>query len=402
MPHLREIIGKGKMVPMCVPLPEISSVSWSSFMTGANPGEHGIFGFVDMMNGSYQYRFPDFRDLQIPPFFDELGKRKIRSVIINLPSTYPARKIPGVLISGFVVPDLKRAVYPEYYLEVLKKFGYEVDVDATKGKDRKMELLSDLHYTLQVRKQLADFIWNRENWDLFMFTITGTDRLHHFFFDAYSDPSHQFHHEFKKYYEEVDNIIGDFFEKIERKDEFEFILLSDHGFVDINQEVYINPILKQNGYFSTDTFDVTSLEDMTEKSKAFALDPSRIYIHLRDKFPRGKVNQNDYYRIRREIKNLFQEYRIGKDKVFRKVFFKEEIYSGKFLDHAPDIVLLSQHGFDLKAGLKKRIEHDDTHFKGMHSFDNAFFYSSQAGLLSDKMSIFDVKKHIFRLLQVKI
>ncbi|RKZ15701.1 hypothetical protein DRQ17_06175, partial [bacterium] len=28
-------------------LPTISSVAWASFMTGKNPGAHGIFGFID-------------------------------------------------------------------------------------------------------------------------------------------------------------------------------------------------------------------------------------------------------------------------------------------------------------------------------------------------------------------
>ncbi len=48
MPNLRDIVAKGRAVETTVTLPEISSVSWSSFMTGKNPGEHGIFGFTDL------------------------------------------------------------------------------------------------------------------------------------------------------------------------------------------------------------------------------------------------------------------------------------------------------------------------------------------------------------------
>ena len=402
MPRLRDILGRGKMIPMSVPLPEISSVSWSSFMTGVNPGEHGIFGFVDIHEGSYRYRYPDFRDLQAPPFFDDLGERRIRSVIINLPSTYPAREIPGVLISGFVVPDLKRAVFPEYYLKILEEFGYEVDVDANKGRDRKLELISDLHYTLQVRKQVADFLWRRENWDLFMLTITGTDRLNHFFFDCYSDTSHEFHLEFKNYYREIDRIIGEFYDRIKENDEYELILLSDHGFVDLKLEIYVNSILRNNGYFLAESHEASSLEHISAEAKAFALDPSRIFIHLKGKFPRGNVNQTDYHRVRQDIKHLFEEYRIGNRNVIKKVFFKEEIYQGKNIDRAADIVLLSNRGFDLKAGFNKQVEYDKTHFPGMHCFDNALFYSSQPGLLSDKISISEVKDHIFSLLNIKI
>jgi len=265
-----------------------------------------------------------------------------------------------------------------------------------------MELISDLHYTLKVRKQVADIIWEREDWDVFMFTITGSDRLNHFFFDAYSDTSHEFHHEFENYYREIDQIIGEFYDRIKGNDEYELILLSDHGFVDLKLEIHINPILRNNGYFHTDSSGPGTLEQISAESKAFALDPSRIYIHLKDKFPRGKVNQNDYHRIRQDIKNLFEDYQIGNNKIIKKVFLKEEIYNGKMIDQAPDIVLLSNRGFNLKAGFSKQVEYDKTHFTGMHYFDNAFFYSSRPGLLADRMSIFEVKDHIFRLVNINV
>ncbi len=124
-------------VKMTVSIPEISSVSWSSFMTGTQAGDHGIYGFVDLTPGTYQYRFPNFSDLKAPTFFDELGLNNKRSVIINLPATYPARPMPGVLISGFVALDLEKAVYPARYLPMLKQAGYQVDVDAGKGRDKK-------------------------------------------------------------------------------------------------------------------------------------------------------------------------------------------------------------------------------------------------------------------------
>lgn len=401
MPNVMRIRRRGAMVPMGVTLPEISSVSWSSFMTGENPGKHGIFGFVDLKKQSYEFRFPGFRDLRVSPFFDELGDRKLRSVIINLPTTYPARPIPGVLISGFVVPDLERAIYPKSYFPLLDRYGYVVDVDAAKGKHKKMELLSDLHYMLTVRKQVADFFWKNESWDLFMFTITGTDRLHHFLFDAWENPHHPFHREFKRYYQEIDEVIGGFYEKIEGREEFEIIMLSDHGFVILDQEVYLNQILKKNGFFHTESRKPGSLDGITADSSAFALDPSRIYVHLKDRFPRGKVSGNDYHRIRQELKRFFEAYRIGSRPVFKRAYFKEEIYAGDQLDSAADIILHSHHGFDLKAGLKKTTEYGETHFRGMHSRENAFIFTTCPDRLPDPVTINDVKQHIFRLLEVK-
>ena len=46
MPVMKSLLSRGKLVRMSVSIPEISSVSWSSFMTGTDAGNHGIFGFV--------------------------------------------------------------------------------------------------------------------------------------------------------------------------------------------------------------------------------------------------------------------------------------------------------------------------------------------------------------------
>ena len=46
MPQLSELCSShGRLMPMRSTLPEISSVAWTSFITGKNPGQHGIFGF---------------------------------------------------------------------------------------------------------------------------------------------------------------------------------------------------------------------------------------------------------------------------------------------------------------------------------------------------------------------
>ena len=69
MPNLKDIVSMGRAQPMTVTLPEISSVSWSSFMTGKNPGEHGIFGFTDMMPGCYTKTFQNFTVLKSTAFW---------------------------------------------------------------------------------------------------------------------------------------------------------------------------------------------------------------------------------------------------------------------------------------------------------------------------------------------
>ena len=399
MPRTWALLQQGRYMPMSVSLPEISAVSWSSFMTGTNAGNHGIFGFVDLEPGSYRFRFPDFRDLGLPTFFDDLGSRKKRSVIINLPSTYPARPIFGVLISGFVSLHLERAVSPATYIPALKKMGYQIDVETAKGKDKKAEFLADLSYILAVRKEAADLLWRSEDWDLFMFTVTETDRLHHFLFDAVADSRHRFHAEAIGFYQELDAVIGDLAGRIAGRDEFSLLMLSDHGFGPIQREIYLNPILRKNRLLDFSEKNPKDLTAILPSAKAFALDPSRIYVHRKGKYPGGQVSRSDYDKVRNDIRDLFAGFRWNGQNVIQGVYCKEELYSGPYLDAAPDIVLLSRPGFDLKGGLEKIDETGLNHFTGMHRHDNAFFYISRPDLtLPEPMTIFSVRQVLNALL----
>lgn len=399
LPSLNQFFA-AQTVKMSVSIPEISSVSWSSFMTGTQAGNHGIFGFVDLMPGTYQYRFPNFSDLKAPTFFDELGLKNKRSVIINLPATYPARPIPGVLISGFVALDLEKAVFPASYLPMLKGAGYQIDVDAGKGRDKKSEFLADLHCALKIRRQIADILWEKENWDVFMFTVTETDRLQHFLYDAYSDSRHPYHREFNGFYHEVDQIVAAFLQRAAADGDMEIVVLSDHGFCPIKREVYLNPILKKHGYFNLEKADTRSLANISAQSKAFALDPSRIYIHQKGRYFKGGVAKEDVQKIKDDLGQLFENYEIGGEKIIRKVFQKEELYSGAQMAAAPDLVLLSKPGYDLKGGLEKDQETGSSHFTGMHQQDNAFFACSRSELISKPMTIFDVKGLLYKLLAI--
>ena len=404
LPGLREFFA-ASTARMTVSIPEISAVSWSSFMTGTQAGEHGIYGFVDLVPGAYQYRFPNFNDLKAEPFFIELGARGKRSVIINLPATYPARPIPGVLISGFVALDLEKAVYPARYLPMLKQAGYQVDIDAGKGRDKKAEFLADLHCALRIRRQVADMLWEREEWDVFMFTVTGTDRLQHFLYDAYADGSHDFHVEFRSFFHEVDQAALGLIERAVAGKDIDVIALSDHGFDRIRSEVYLNPVLKRHGFFGLDTGADAgkSLSRISAQAKAFALDPSRLYIHQKGKYPKGAVSRGDYEKVREELRDLFESYEVQGRKAIRKAYFKEELYSGGQLAEAPDLVLLSEPGFDLKGGLAAMAgdaEAGTSHFTGMHRQDNAFVACNRAGVIGAKPTIFDVKGMIHRLLAI--
>jgi predicted AlkP superfamily phosphohydrolase/phosphomutase len=389
---------------MSVSIPEISSVSWSSFMTGAQPGEHRIYGFVDLEPGTYKMYFPNFTHLQASTMWDDLALQNKKAVIINMPATYPARPINGALISGFVAIDLNKAVYPVTLIPPLTNMSYRIDLDTARAREDHEFLFSDLVDTLTGRQAAADFLWKEVDWDLFVVVVTGTDRLMHFLWDAYEDEAHHYHRDFLDYFSKVDSFVGRIYERFlelngSNNGNNQFYMLSDHGFTSVKTEVYLNKWLQKNGYLKFQSDQPETLMDIGQGSVAFALDPSRIYINLKGRYPLGSIDSSDYNRVREEIKQALKALTFeNSEKIANKVYYKENLYWGPHLDWSPDLVVLSNKGYDLKGRVNSNGVFGRTALTGMHSQDNAFFFCNDGAHCT---SIFDVKEIILKRLLKK-
>lgn len=378
MPRFAELISAGQLHRMKASLPEISSVSWTDFMTGTNSGTHGIFGFTDLKEGSYDLRFPNFNDVKTETLWGRLGKDKKMSIIINQPSTYPARRIEGALISGFVAIEMSKAVYPFSLKPRLEKIGYEIDIDTFRAREDHEFLWKELDRTLIGREKAWKMLWE-DDWDYFEFVITGTDRLQHFLWEAYADPGHADHQRFLDYYHRIDGLvqrISGAFEQLTGSLEGLY-LLSDHGFTGIRQEVYLNAWLKQAGYLSFSTPEPKGIESIEPKSRAFAMDPNRIYLHTSDRYPNGSVSGAQKAGLKQELKTQLEGLTYEGEPVVEEVFDAEAIYSGPFVSSGPDLIVLGRHGFDMKGSVKKQETFGRTILQGMHTYDDAFFWASQ-------------------------
>ena len=398
MPNFATIMKEGNLCQMDTSIPEISSVAWSTFMTGANPGGHAIFGFTDLMPFSYKLRFPNFSDLKAVPIWKDLETIGKRTVVINLPSTYPAKPINGVLIAGFVALRLESATYPEKIIPVLRSMGYRIDVDTLRGREDKDFLIKDLFETLRIRKQAIEYFWRKEKWDLFIAVVTGTDRLQHFLMDSFFDASHKYHQSFLDYYHLVDEeIIKNVRERLDNATKL--ILLSDHGFTKIEKEVYLNRWLFEEGYLRFKNENPESVEDIEEGSKVFVLDPGRFYINLKGKYPLGLVAQGEEYNelVEKLIERL-QGVEFNGKKVIKKVFRKEEIYSGLYIEQGPDLIALSNYGFDLKGNVKSKKVFGNSVLTGMHTQDDAFVLLPAEIRLKGRPNIIQLKDVMLELI----
>jgi predicted AlkP superfamily phosphohydrolase/phosphomutase len=404
MPATRRIVERGVLRSMTVTLPEISSVSWSTFMTGRNPGEHGIFGFTDLKAGTYDLRFPSFRDLKTETIWDRLGKAGMRSVVVNQPSTYPAREIPGVLIAGFVAIDIEKAVYPRRHLPLLARTGYRVDVDTETVRDHPKRLLDELSSLLGCRQAVVDALWDSEEWNLMEVVVTGTDRLHHFLWDAWESPSHPYHQGFLDYYRKVDAFIDRIHTRFNEESGESFFLLSDHGFCGTRNELYINTILEQAGFLTFDGPAGAGLAAIGEESRAFALDPARVYVHRKGRFPKGRIAADEVSSIKQELTALFESVEHAGEKIVRRVFDADDVYVGPLAPQGPDLLLIPKNGYDMKGRLRSPSIVGERRLQGMHTWDDAFFYSARSDLVpkTDEPTIVDVPRMVLRSLDVEM
>lgn len=368
-------------------IPHISSVSWSSIITGKNPGEHGIYGFTEMIENTYSLKFPNFNALKSKTFWQKNPEQKY--AIINVPSTYPPKKLNGIHIAGFIALELEKAVYPKAYIDILKELNYKIDIDTKLAHQQSKEFfINELFNILEIRKKVFNFLWNELNWNIFMPVITGSDRIGHFLWHVYEEKKNIYHQRFLNYFKEIDLIIGNIVNKLHENDRL--IILSDHGMERSHQKVNLNTCLEKEGFLKLSN-NLKRYNRIMKSSKAFVLDPGRIYLNKKGKYPNGTVNKATESVIIEEIKNIFCDLRFNNQKVIKNIYKKNDIYSGKMINSAPDLVLIENKGFNINGSIgRENIFENETSFSGKHNED-AFILINQ-DIDVEKPSVEDITK----------
>jgi predicted AlkP superfamily phosphohydrolase/phosphomutase len=373
-------------------IPEVSSVSWSSVITGKNPGEHGIYGFTEIIPGTYTLSFPHFGKLKAAPFWH----RDDTFIIINVPSTYPASPLQGVLVSGFISPDLEKAVYPPSSIELFRKYNYKIDVDTKKARKSTDLLFKELFETLESRMKIYDSFTDSLNWDVSMMVFTGSDRLEHFLWSAYETPDHEYHDAFRSFFTRIDDAIRHIHSSLQEDDAL--IMLSDHGMEGIESNVNINCILEREGFLQRGEDKKLGYNNIQEGTKAFALDPGRIYVNKQDTYPLGTVSPENEESVVLELKDMFQSLQKDGKRVIKTVFTKSDIYHGPLLEHAPDLVLLPERGFNLKGGILPQTPFNRDILTGKHTQEDAFLYVSEGYPVPEDPSVEDIVPLLYSIM----
>jgi predicted AlkP superfamily phosphohydrolase/phosphomutase len=401
-PHLKRILSKGDFRRMNSVQPCISSVAWSTFMTGVNPARHRIFGFVDRKPNPFELFIPMASHMAAPPLWEIQSKAGRRVCVINVPETYPPRAVNGILIGCFLATDVLRVAYPKELGAQLKEWDYRIDADANLGRKDKEAFFTDLDITLQRRWETARRLFEREPWDFFQLHVMETDRINHFLWEHYDQQNPAYYGRFLDFYRKVDTLVGEFFDRAEKT--ADFILLSDHGFCSIKKEVYLNQWLEEQGFLQLEGVTPKSLMEMGTGTKAYSLIPGRIFLNLQGREQKGSVAPGPQAEtIKDKVTHALLEMTDpdSGERIIEKVLRREEIYSGPYFEEAADLMAIPFDGYDLKANVRQPNFTFKGDLVGMHTFHDAALFVKDHTLAGREISIADAAPTILKMMDLE-
>jgi len=221
-------------------LPPSSAPAWTSIVTGVKPERHGIYDFFYYDEGSHEIKVVSSRMRKVAAIWNLLDSIGKRSIVINVPLTYPPEKINGVVVSGLLTPPGENFVEPEYLRGMLSDYKMEhlivddlpIRMAAQYNPEKVMHLL---YQWVESRTKAAIKLMKNFPWEFGMIVYRATDLIQHFMWGR---------DEVFEIYRKVDEEIG----KIMDNFKANYFIVSDHGFYGVEKNVFLNNFLYKNGH----------------------------------------------------------------------------------------------------------------------------------------------------------
>jgi predicted AlkP superfamily phosphohydrolase/phosphomutase len=261
MPHMAELIRGGLRAPLNSTMPPMTLPSWSSMLTGTNPGKHGIFDFVHRKRPSWELEFVNSTHRGVPTLHQVLSGQGARVASLCVPTTWPPETVNGVVVSGFDSPvstgiDASHCSPSSLFSELKARFDglnfadfNECRIDQDWHRRARAALLAEIPR----KEAIARWLLSRERWDLMMLLWGEIDTACHHFWSHW-DPKSPRHDPsraalgstIREVYQSIDESIG---RLVEAASPELVCVCSDHGFGGASAHVlYLNRYLQEHGW----------------------------------------------------------------------------------------------------------------------------------------------------------
>jgi predicted AlkP superfamily phosphohydrolase/phosphomutase len=260
MPNLAKLMKAGVSGTLQSVLPPITPPAWTSFMTGKNPGKHGVFHFVEAEWNGYAMKYANGGSRRSPTVWKLLNAAGFSVGTMNIPFTYPPESLDGFQISGLDTPSANsRFVYPpalkRELFEQVGKINHDIRFLGFMSTDeRRAQVLAEMEKIDQQWAAIALYLLEHHPQDVMMFVFMSIDTVQHYFWQ-YMDRNHflydpkaepRFGNAVRQVYERLDAVTGRIIEKL--SDDTTVLVVSDHGGGPVvDRTVFLNRYLSQLG-----------------------------------------------------------------------------------------------------------------------------------------------------------
>ncbi len=378
LPNLARLRARGAYMPLQSTVPPATFPAWTSCVTGVNPGRHGIFDFTETTPGAYGIRFINATFRRAPALWNVLSEAGKRVGVLGVPATYPPEPVNGFMVAGFDSPVCNAVdpsfVYPPSLYPAVSRWRF-ADLDEGRvGPSWHDKALPALLAKISDKESIALELLTREPWDFFMVVFGESDMVaHHFwlFHDSRS-PRHLPGHRdaIRRVYARLDEAVGALTDAA--GEDVLVAVVSDHGFGGAGAGVvHLNNWLAEQGFLrftgaggsllkqaalravptawrgglfrrfrglaeraeGRSRFNGIDWRATSAWSEELNYAPS-IRVNLHGREPEGQVAPEDYDAFCRDLCARLEAW-----PPIRKAWRRDELYTGDFVERAPDIVL---------------------------------------------------------------
>jgi predicted AlkP superfamily phosphohydrolase/phosphomutase len=311
LPCLSSLMSAGAYGTLRSTIPPITMPAWACMMSGRDPGELGIYGFRDRIEGTRRLRTATAEDVRAPRVWDVAGDRGLRSCVMYVPPTWPPRALRGEMVSCLLTPGPDREhTYPSELAGELARFGAHTPDAVRQGTAE--EVLEALHEAAAQHFDVAEHMIATRRPDLAVMVEMGTDRLHHAMWPALDpgdprhDPASPLVRGARDFYGYLDARIARLIDRAGR--DANVMIVSDHGARSLRGGVYVNEWLRREGWLvlRSDPERTCAIEHADvdwARTRAWAEGGyyARIVMNTRARFADGAIDEGD---LEAEIERL--------------------------------------------------------------------------------------------------
>ena len=278
LPSLAALMKNGAWGRLASVVPPITPPAWTSFMTGKNPGKHGIFHFLEASPGRYGLRYLNAGSRRAKTIWRILSDAGYAVGTINIPFTYPPEQLSGFQISGMDTPSEKSSfIYPPELRSELEgllgRFKLDLRYLGYMTTDpRRHEVLAEMEKLDRQWLGASLYLMRKHPADVVMVTFMSIDTAQHYFWQ-YMDRNHHLHDSaaakhfgdaILRVYQRLDDAIGQLLK--ETSSGTSVFIVSDHGGGPTSDRVvYLNRYLAQLGLLYYREDKSSALEKLRKK-----------------------------------------------------------------------------------------------------------------------------------------